>query len=73
MAAGALTRKPVFWAAYVVAAVAALAIAWRLFRRDPPSSISTSSSRGEAIAKARTLALRQPLLPNALRAAAVRA
>ena len=71
MAAGALTRKPAFWVAYVVTAVAALAIAWQLFPLAiPVLHLDIKLARGEAIAKARTLALRQPLLPSALRVAA---
>ncbi len=71
MAAVALTRKPVFWAAYFAAAVGALAIAWQLFPLAiPVLHLDIKLARGEAIEKARTLAERQPLLPSALRVAA---
>src|SRR5262245_28398925 len=71
MAPGALTRKPVFWAAYVAVAVAALVVAWRLFPLAIPAvNLDIRLAREEAIAKARAIAERQALLPADLRAAA---
>ena len=71
MAAGALTRSRAFWIAYVVAAIAALAVAWQLFPLAIPAiHLDIKLSRADAIAKAREIGARQPLLPGELRAAA---
>ena len=71
MAAVALTRRPAFWVAYVVLAIAALAVAWQLFPLAiPVVNLDIKLARADAVAKAREIAARQPLLPRELRAAA---
>jgi hypothetical protein len=71
MAPAALTRRPAFWAAYVVVAATALAVAWRLFPLAIPAvHLDIKLGRADAIAKAREIAEREPLLPGELRAAA---
>src|SRR5262245_20562251 len=71
MAAGALTRRPAVWVAYALAAAVALAIAWPLFPLAiPVVHLDIKLARVDAIATAREIAARQPLLPGDLRAAA---
>jgi hypothetical protein len=66
-----ITRKPAFWIAYVVAAAAALAAAaWLFPAAIPIVNLDVTTSRSEAIARARTLAQRLSLAPAGARVAA---
>ncbi|MEO6929292.1 MAG: CPBP family intramembrane glutamic endopeptidase [Casimicrobiaceae bacterium] len=68
--AGRLVRRPAFWAAYAVLALAALALAWKLFPvAIPLVNVDISMSRDDAIAQARALATQLGLAPPQARAA----
>lgn len=68
--AGRLVRRPAFWAAYVVVAACALALAWKLFPTAIPLvNVDISMSRDDAIAQARALAAKLKLAPDDARAA----
>jgi hypothetical protein len=67
----ALTRKPAFWIAYVIVAIAALVVAARLFPLAVPIvNLDVKMSRVEAIAAARAIATRLHLAPEGARVAA---
>ena len=67
----AITRKPAFWIAYVIMAVAALVVAARLFPLAIPIvNLDVTTSRVEAIAAARALATKLHLAPEGARVAA---
>lgn len=70
--ATALDRRPAFWVAYVVAALAALAGAWQLFPHAIPLvHVDITMSREAAIAKAEALAAERGLVPAGARTAIV--
>jgi len=71
MSSVALTRRPLFWIVYAVAAVAALVVAWRLFPLAIPLvHLDIKLGRVEAIAKAGEIAARLRLAPAGARTAA---
>src|SRR5690242_14051806 len=60
-----ITRKPAFWIAYALVAIAALALASRLFPiAIPIVNLDVKMSRADAIAAARALATRLHLAPE---------
>jgi hypothetical protein len=66
-----VTRKPAFWIAYALVAIAALAAASRLFPLAIPIvNLDVTMSRTQAIAAARALATRRHLAPDGARTAA---
>jgi membrane protease YdiL (CAAX protease family) len=66
-----LDRRPAFWIAYVVAALASIAIAWQLFPLAIPLvNLDITMSRHEALAKAEALASERQLVPAGTRSAA---
>src|SRR4029450_11262184 len=66
-----LTRKPAFWIAYALAAVAAIALAWQLFPLAIPLvNLDIRLARDDAIAKAEAVAQSLKLAPEGARAAA---
>ena len=66
-----VTRRPAFWIAYALVAIAALAAASRLFPLAIPIvNLDVTMSRGEAIAAARALAAKLRLAPEGARVAA---
>jgi hypothetical protein len=71
MEATALTRRPAFWAVYGVVALAALAVAWRLFPLAIPLvHLDIKMGQADAIAKAREIADRLAFAPAEARVAA---
>jgi hypothetical protein len=67
----ALTRRPAFWAVYVLASITALIVAWRLFPLAIPLlHLDIKLGRAEAIAKAEEIAGRLDLAPAGARTAA---
>ena len=69
---GAWDRRPVFWVAYAVVALAALAVAWRLFPLAIPIvNLDVTMTRAEALAKAEALAAQRKLAPEGARSAVV--
>ena len=71
MTARAPSRRPVFWIAYAAAAVAAVALAWRLFPLAIPLvNLDIRLARDDAIAKALAVAQALKLAPEGARTAA---
>jgi hypothetical protein len=65
-------RRPAFWVAYVVVAIAALALAWRLAPAALPLvELDITMTRAEALAKAAALAAERKLAPDGARSAIV--
>ena len=68
----AIDRKPAFWIAYALLALASLAVAWQLFPLAIPLvNLDIKMTRADAIAKAETLAAERKLAPEGARSAAV--
>ena len=68
----AIDRKPAFWIAYAVVALASLAVAWQLFPLAIPLvNLDIRMSRVDAIAKAEMLAAQRKLAPEGARSAAI--
>lgn len=60
----ALSRRPVFWAAFCVLAIAALTLAWKLFPTAIPLvNLDVKMSRADALSAAAALAERLKLAP----------
>ncbi|MBK9117378.1 MAG: CPBP family intramembrane metalloprotease [Betaproteobacteria bacterium] len=68
----ALDRRPAFWVAYAVAALASLAVAWQLFPHAIPLvHLDITMTRDAAIARAEALAAERRLAPEGARTAIV--
>ena len=64
----AIDRKPAFWIAYTLLALAALAVAWQLFPLAIPLvNLDIKMTRADAIAKAEKLAAERKLAPEGAR------
>lgn len=65
-------RKPSFWIAYVLVALASLALAWQLFPLAIPLvNLDITMTRDDALAKAEALAAHRKLAPEGARTAIV--